>query len=371
MALMKRTGGTKTNMPQTGQFTDAGFDLLYNDPESPRYMGSFTPLAGQQAYYTEAALGEIRGATGEAQQTLQDYYSDAMGMMGDARGALTGAEGQALMDLSKMRDTYGAYDPYARAGQGALNRLSGGMGGALNRASQIAQPLIDERKRGVSSDLAAAGLSRSGAGINALADVSQQTLMDIAQQDYMNQQNLANMGLSATGAQTAGQAGALGQMAQTRLGTGQGLASLYGTQAGMAGDMGSQLAGTQLGLGSDVAGLYGTMGQNLMDLYIARMQKNAAVDSGDSGMMGALGQLGGEAIQRYSDVRLKKNIKPLFSKNGVNFYSFEANEEGERVGMDMTEGVLAQEVEKVHPDLVSERDGYKQVNYGELIKRVG
>ena len=37
----------------------------------------------------------------------------------------------------------------------------------------------------------------------------------------------------------------------------------------------------------------------------------------------------------------------------------------------MTIGVIADELELIHPDLVGERDGFKTVNYNELWKRVG
>lgn len=103
------------------------------------------------------------------------------------------------------------------------------------------------------------------------------------------------------------------------------------------------------------------------------MQKNAAQQQADDAARGQLiGDVAGagSSLLAMSDERLKKNIKPLFTQNGVNFYSFEANEEGERMGMDMTQGVIAQEVERIYPDLVHEINGYKAVDYGKLLERV-
>lgn len=375
MALMRDTAGTrvpvstKGNVMPSGAYTDQGFDLMYAPPDDPKFMGSFTPLAAAQGYYTSGAIDELRGATDAAQGTLADFYRQSMGYMGDARGALTGAQGDALASLGQS----GAmYDPYAQAGQQALGQLGGGLSGMIAGARGRAQPLIDERTKATTSALSAAGLDRSGYGVDQIADISEQTVMDLAAQDLAARQGLAGMGLQGA----AGQAGALSQMAQAQLGTGQGLAGLYGTQAGMAGDMGSQLAGTQLGLGSNVAGLYGTMGQNLIDLYMGRMQKNAAEKAQQAAQTGSYLNAGMSAGSNLlaglglSDERLKKNIKPLFSKGGVNFYSFEANEEGKKAGMTMTEGVLAQELEEIYPDLVHDMNGFKAVDYAGLLERV-
>ncbi|RLF28125.1 MAG: hypothetical protein DRN14_04590 [Thermoplasmata archaeon] len=209
------------------------------------------------------------------------------------------------------------------------------------------------------------GYSRSGRAAEEIGRISEQTNMDLAMQQLAQDQMLSQQGMAGR----QGRGGALSQLGAAQYGYGQDLANLTtGT--------GGQLAGLQLGLGTDIAGLYGTMGQNLMDLYTARMQKNAAekgqqyAQTGsllDTGLSAGTNLLSGLGL---SDERLKKNIKPLYSKGGINFYSFDANEEGERVGMTMKEGVIAQEVEKVYPDLVHEINGYKAVDYTGLLERV-
>jgi hypothetical protein len=75
-----------------------------------------------------------------------------------------------------------------------------------------------------------------------------------------------------------------------------------------------------------------------------------------------------------SDIRLKENIAPAGSQGGINFYTWDWNEEGKKVAPEgqPTFGVMAQELEATHPDLVvTGEDGYRRVKYDELYKRIG
>lgn len=71
-----------------------------------------------------------------------------------------------------------------------------------------------------------------------------------------------------------------------------------------------------------------------------------------------------------SDKRLKKNIEPLDSINGVQFYTWEWNEMGAAAAGDQpTMGVIADELMETHPHLVSRgQDGYLRVDYAGLAK---
>ena len=76
----------------------------------------------------------------------------------------------------------------------------------------------------------------------------------------------------------------------------------------------------------------------------------------------------------FSDIRLKENITSVGSKGGVNFYTWDWNEVGEKVAHEDQPrfGVMAQELENTHPDLVGiGDDGYRRVNYDGLYKRIG
>jgi len=68
-----------------------------------------------------------------------------------------------------------------------------------------------------------------------------------------------------------------------------------------------------------------------------------------------------------SDIRLKENVQHYDTLKGINFYTWDWNAEGKRIGADKhpTFGVIAQEVQKTHPAAVVEGpDGYLRVNYG-------
>ena len=89
------------------------------------------------------------------------------------------------------------------------------------------------------------------------------------------------------------------------------------------------------------------------------------------GLIGRLTEAVGTGIKAAnSDIRLKDNITPAGSYNGLNFYTWDWNETGKQLADDdaVTFGVLAQEVMKTHPDSVIEGDhGYLMVNYGSLL----
>ena len=104
-------------------------------------------------------------------------------------------------------------------------------------------------------------------------------------------------------------------------------------------------------------------------------QANAGSDS--SGKWGAFGTIVGAGISSGaffgSDTRLKKNIVKIDTLKGINFYQWDWNEEGIRIGANKhpTFGVLAQEVQKTHPEAVKTGDhGYLMVNYGMISNEV-
>jgi hypothetical protein len=93
-------------------------------------------------------------------------------------------------------------------------------------------------------------------------------------------------------------------------------------------------------------------------------------------LLGGFGSAGKgyQAFMGTSDMRLKQNIAPAGSEGGINFYTWDWNEEGKKVAYEgqPTFGVMAQELEVTHPDLVViGEDGYRRVKYDELYKRIG
>ena len=113
-------------------------------------------------------------------------------------------------------------------------------------------------------------------------------------------------------------------------------------------------------------------------LLTAQMTAQSDQTSGGGFMDGLLG-LGGaflgtttgaswlQSLLPFSDVRLKENIQHYDTLKGINFYTWDWNAEGKRVGANQfpSFGVLAQEVQKTHPNaVVEDQNGYLRVNYG-------
>ena len=108
-----------------------------------------------------------------------------------------------------------------------------------------------------------------------------------------------------------------------------------------------------------------------MRLILGEMQAQAATPQKASlfdTLLGGAIKIGA-AYAGASDVRLKENIQPYDTLNGVQFYTWDWNDTAKKIGYDKypTMGVIAQEVQKTHPDTVIEGpEGYLMVNYGKL-----
>lgn len=73
-------------------------------------------------------------------------------------------------------------------------------------------------------------------------------------------------------------------------------------------------------------------------------------------------------LAQFSDINLKTDITPRGRVNGFNWYTWTWNEKAKELGLSGdSEGVIAQEVEVTHPDLVTVRNGYKAVNYAGVL----
>ena len=74
------------------------------------------------------------------------------------------------------------------------------------------------------------------------------------------------------------------------------------------------------------------------------------------------------SLTQNSDARLKKNIRPLsntlFSLRQLNGYTYNWKDES---NPDEQIGLLAQELQKVYPQLVKEHDGKLSVNYSGMV----
>jgi len=105
------------------------------------------------------------------------------------------------------------------------------------------------------------------------------------------------------------------------------------------------------------------------DAMVLAAQLGAQGKGGSSGLLGMIGTLGAAYMQFGSDMRLKENIQYVETKNNIDWYTWEWNDEAKRLAWDHapTYGVMAQQLQETHPHaVVKSRTGYLKVNYAAL-----
>lgn len=111
---------------------------------------------------------------------------------------------------------------------------------------------------------------------------------------------------------------------------------------------------------TDVAGIIGNNYANQMNAYNAAQARSQGFTNS---LMGLGGSLGSAAIIA-SDIRVKEDIVNVgFLNNGLPVYLFRYKGEDK-----FQMGLMAQDVEKVHPHAVVEIGGIKHVNYMEAVQ---
>lgn len=211
--------------------------------------------------------------------------------------------------LTQLQGAYGLGDPGAQQQMIAQAQQSP-LYGAIMGTQQAGEEAI-LRQAGATGGL------RSGNVQQALADNAQQLQQQALLQSY-GQQLQGLQGLAQLPSQSQQIAGMMGDIGRTQA-------------QGISGAAQAQLAGEQAQTNTVIGGLAG------------------------------LGQL-------FSDSRLKKNIKKIGQMAGFNLYEWDWNDLAADVGLSgSSQGFIAQEVQKVRPDAIGEREGYLTVNYGALV----
>lgn len=212
--------------------------------------------------------------------------------------------------------------PFRDFGANQINALTNlfspqGQADYLN-ANPLFQASLDSINNATLNNQAARGKLGSGGTLKALQGNFNATALPFLN----NQQN------ALFNAVNVGQSSAAGQ-ANTALNTGANISNLFGQQGDVR-----------------AAGIVGAQGA-----------KQGAFNN----LLNLGGQIGG-GLLAMSDKRMKEDIKKVgILENGLNVYTFRYKGEP-KVHM----GVMAQEAEKVNPHAVTEIDGIKYVNYGEV-----
>lgn len=256
-------------------------------------------------------------------------------------------------------------------------------------------------RQGVAEALTNEAFARQGGQLAAgLRQQGYQTALGAAQQDVARQMqaDLANQAAFAS-AQQFGQSSRLAAEQANQQ------AGLSGAQLGLsaAGQLGN-LANLGFGMGQQITqqqmqqgGMQQALQQQLIDAgrsqyqnYIGAPQQSLSLplqalgaapvpqtttQSRQPGLFDylTLAATAASGTNFGSDPRLKTNVQPKGEFKGVKFYTWEWNEEGEKIAQPGQPkfGVMADELQKTHPHLVSKgKDGYLRVNYAQLSKEL-
>ena len=354
-----------------------------------------------------------------------------LGQMGSAQGrglsALTGLSqqdisrqlGQGGLDLDAFRGMLGARGQGIDALRSALSNASATdqfnisnlmRGGEFNTDALLRQmglgASMQQQGFGQGQDLGRFGLEslRTGRGLSSSSVGDVQSILDqmmrSSQGGFGQGMDLARLALQgATGLGGQG-LGAFNDLARNVVGPG-GLMPILQGLGERPTILGNQLAGQNReleiralqpmlqqqqmlmnmmnqGQGRGIDFLRGEQARNLQGLDLGGSLVRAGL--GDlsrrsegfdiAGLLGGAGAAAGGLasllpLLGISDVRLKRDVRRIGLIGGVNVYKFRY------LWSDVEEfGVMAQELEQDHPDLVYEVEGYKVVDYGGLRRRL-
>jgi hypothetical protein len=244
-------------------------------------------------------------------------------------------------------------------------------------------------------------MSGQGANLYGMGNQLYQTGFDPQQQLYTQQRQLeqdqARISQASRGIQTTPYGAGLenqamqnfdinwqNQQLQRQLAAAQGTGSLYaggagqmlggqGLAAGVPQNMANFVGSLQnLGMGAYApqqwaAGQYGNLfGQGAgaqNQAYQSQLNAWQQQQQQQNQMWSGIGQAAGTILpmlMMFSDIRLKENVKPVGKmSDGQTIYKYNFK------GSPVTQiGLIAQEVEKTHPEAVGSFGGYKTVDYG-------
>jgi len=358
MEFTPYTGERVAGMTGLQEQALAGYGAL-GAPEQFGQAGSvFQEIAGMQARTPEQRAADVARYT-------QEYTA---GVMDPTIAAMEAQRAKQRTAEAATRAKAGAFGSRGDVYRGALEgEYQVGMGQTLGQLQQqgytqaVARQQAEDAARraeqaqrlGAAGQLAGLGATQfqtqlAGLGAQMGAGEAQRLLsqqgLDAAYQEYLAQQQFP---LSQFAALTGG-AGAF----PAGLGTTTGTTS---TRDPM-GSIGSLMAGA------------GSLGQG----FGAMFGGGAGAAGAGAGASGA-GSAMATFLSMFSDIRLKENVQPHSTSNGVNFYTWDWNDIAKDKGLDGSSfGVIAQELEETHPHLVVRSDdGYRMVDYGGLYQEIG
>ena len=324
------TATAQANLNAVNQVTPYG-NLTYtsqpnpNDPSLPQYTATQTLSPDEQSLLT--------GAQGLEQQGL--------------------SAGQGYVNQIVNNSTNA--NPYS--GVTPLNTDYSAMGLQAQQAIQkLEQPTVDQSNEMLNTSLANQGITPGSQAWKYAQDQQANNNNNLTTQAVLagqtEQQALASQNL----AQNQTQFQEVGQQQQMPINELDALLSSSQVQNPTL----TSTPTTSVSPTNTSADVYQSYQGNLNN-YNSQVASNNATSSGLFGLGGALGAAG---LMKYSDRKLKENIRKIGkTKSGFNWYEFNyIGDSGKNCG------VIAQEVEKIMPEaIIIGSDGYRRVNYAMVV----
>lgn len=301
------------------------------------------------------------------------------GAGGGAAQFQTQANREAIAEIKRQFEiTQGNIAPFLEAGQAAAPGVGraatiGGFGERLGElfGGGALDPLVEERTRAVQGQLAAGGLTRSGAGARAIADIPTQLGLQIENllagrgQQLFGQGQGAALGLGQLGGQAAGQQAGLFQ----GIGQAQSQGSLLDAQ--LRAQRNQQLIQGVGEAGSFLGGLLptggaGAGGGGLAELFSQGQNLSIAESPFGTGAGGQVSSL------FFSDPNLKENVEEIGEIGDLKVYEWDwiPETKGTLVELCGTIGFMADEVKKLYPKFVSTFGGFDVIDYEKLLNHL-
>jgi hypothetical protein len=348
-------------------------------------LGMEAARANQQTALTSGSQAQQIGAAREMRQAelnlQRQQQTQQLGLEAGMQQAGFGQQAavrQTELDLQREQGTQGL------GAEAFMQQQQLGQQATMATASNALEAARADQQAALASGNQAAGLeaARRAQAAQARVNASMQTQSlgadaagRQAQQEAVRRQTLSQMGLQAGGMGLDAQ----GQFRQQQMAAAQQLADVGGMTQGAAFGAAGQLAGmgsiqeqtqrAQMAFDYEqwLRGIEG--GAESLALTQSMMPGGQQWQYGRKPSL--MGQIGGGLLaaggigadiygtyKKYSDVRLKENIKYAGVKNGFNLYDYNY------IGNDSRyRGVMAQEVMKQRPDAVGNRNGVYWVDY--------
>lgn len=368
----------------TGAFTDAqnAYGQASQAQAPTNYTAGFTPdqLATFQSMLGYSNGNTTPGTTSATGSALQSAGTNA------TTGALTGLSNYDPTALNNTSSLENAANSYVQ-GQNIPAEVANAMQTATQTANQVTLPGIEQGAAGTGNTNSSRTGIADGLVQESLANQAANLSGSLSSQAYQNGLTLASSNANAnntnelgalTGTAAAGTSAANAGVNAGATGIND-QGSLYsmasnagaGEQAANQATLTNQQQQYQAGVTDPynaVNGLMGVIGSNNWGSNSTGTNTTTSTPSAWSvigGLLGgastAAGTAGKLGWTPFSDRRLKTDIKRVGTlDNGLPVYTFRYTDDPHHM---VFMGLMAQEVELMHPEAVGERSGFKTVDY--------